>query len=289
MSFFLKSTARRLLPTPLWTALRRWKGNREIQTFSAREVTHVYHGVRLNVALRDGLGEGWYDHDWPVQPEIAFLQRHSLRAGARVFDCGAHQAVVAMMLASIVGDEGQVVAVEALAFNLSIAHENLRLNPHLSKRVRLVRAAVTQRAGTVEFSEDFSRNGRIRTDVQIHAGKQVIPATTLDELGAVHGDPDVIFLDIEGAEQGALLGATRLLSNSNKPDWFIEVHIDTGLEILGGSASEICRILRDAGYKLFWCDMQDGHFQPLELVPKQRFYLCAIESCTDKVYPNTDR
>ena len=64
------------------------------------------------------MGAGWYDHDWPELPEIALLKQHGLRPGARVFDIGAHQGVVALMLSKTVGPEGFVLAVEASAGKL---------------------------------------------------------------------------------------------------------------------------------------------------------------------------
>ncbi len=57
----------------------------------------------MTVSLEDGLAQGWYDYDWPEVPEITLLGKNSLKPGAKVFDIGAHQGVVALMLAKIVG------------------------------------------------------------------------------------------------------------------------------------------------------------------------------------------
>ncbi|HEY5491738.1 MAG TPA: FkbM family methyltransferase [Gemmatimonadaceae bacterium] len=55
-------------------------------------------------------------------------RRGRLGPGARVFDLGAHQGVVALMLAGIVGPEGQVIAVEAVPHNARIATQNATAN-----------------------------------------------------------------------------------------------------------------------------------------------------------------
>jgi FkbM family methyltransferase len=47
--------------------------------------------------------------------------------------------------------------------------------------------------------------------------------TTLDEAMARFGRPDFIKMDIEGAEEQALAGAERVLSEA-RPAWLIEVH-----------------------------------------------------------------
>ena len=73
----------------------------------------------------DAMGQGWYDQDWPPPAEIGVLsERGRLREGARVFDVGAHQGVVAMMLGDLVGAAGRVVAVEATPHNAEVAGRN---------------------------------------------------------------------------------------------------------------------------------------------------------------------
>jgi protein-L-isoaspartate(D-aspartate) O-methyltransferase (PCMT) len=109
--------ARALLPAPALREIRRRRVHAQIATYRRRVVEHTYAGHPLRIALRDPLAEGWYDHDWGTQPEIDVLRSGRLRPGARVFDLGAHQGVVALMLARIVGPAGHVVAVEAEPHN----------------------------------------------------------------------------------------------------------------------------------------------------------------------------
>jgi len=92
-----------MLPGPLAGQLRTWWLRRLIRRFSARVVTRTYGAGSLRVHVGDPLAEGWYDHDWDELPEIAALRQTRLRPGALVFDLGAHQGVVAMMLAREVG------------------------------------------------------------------------------------------------------------------------------------------------------------------------------------------
>jgi hypothetical protein len=70
-----------------------------------------------------------------------------------------------------------------------------------------------------------------------------VNASTLDDFVVDHRRPDLIKMDIEGAEVMALEGATKLRSGANAPKWLIEVH-----------SSEIDRqvrkILSDHGYSL---------------------------------------
>ena len=236
MTASLKAAVRAVLPRAATDAifrmfLRRRAIMRAIESFAPREVSHVYCGVPLRSALEDPTAEDWYDRDWPPLPELAELQQRGLRAGALVFDVGAHQAVVALVLAHIVGPRGRVVAVEAEPHNVRVARRNLELNEVRS--VTIVPAAVADRAGTVRFAEGL--NGRI---AEGSAGTIAVDAMTIDGLAGEHGEPDVVFVDVEGAEAAALAGARDTLRRGHAT-WFVEVHHGLGLQPAGGATEQV--------------------------------------------------
>ena len=124
----IKTLFKSMLPTSVAQQIRRLLLNLKLRNFQARTVEHLYLGHRLKVSIRDGLAEGWYDHDWKAMPEVEFLKRGRLKTGATVFDIGAHQCLVAMVLAKVVGESGLVVAVEGTRHNAEVAVENCRIN-----------------------------------------------------------------------------------------------------------------------------------------------------------------
>jgi len=258
---------------PVWAGrLRAWRVRRLIRNFPARVVEHNYGGNRLKVFLADPLSQGWYDHDWPAPTEIITLQTGRLRSGARVFDLGAHQGVVAAMLAHVVGPSGRVIAVEASPHNCSAAAKNRELND--LHQLEVVQAAVADRPGTLVFNEGL--NGQL-DDGSGAVGRVHVEAVTLDGLAERFGLPDVVFLDIEGAEYLALLGATRVLNSG--PDFFIEVHIGCGLEKLGGSVAGVLSYFPADRFSLLARGEKDDTFRPLEMddpLTKSRFFLIAL-------------
>ena len=229
--------------------------------------------------LADAVGEGWYDHDWPAQPEIDCLSQLKLRPGACVFDCGAHQAVVALVLAGLAGPNGRVVAVEANDHNVAVARENSRLNADGRAPLEIVQAAVAATDGSITFSDDF--NGQL-VERAGRSGRRTVDAVTLNSLFDRYGAPDVVFLDVEGAEWQALQATSRLLADGRRPDWFVEIHAGAGLETLGGSAQQIVDFFHAYGYATQLArdardTFTDLHDQPL---PTSRFYLIATVNPT---------
>jgi hypothetical protein len=178
----LKSLGRKFVPRSVWTRLQGWRLRRILAAYPRRIVHHRYGGVELAVELADPLGEGWYDHDWDVLPEVRLLRQRGLRPGARVFDLGAHQAVVALVLAEAVGPSGQVVAVEPNPHNVRQCFRNRELNA--KSWVEVVQAAVSAEDGTLLFNEGL--NGAAAS-VAAYGGVIEVPAVTIDSLTARFG------------------------------------------------------------------------------------------------------
>ena len=261
----------RLLPPSMAGRLRGWRVQRLIRTYTPRDVEHTYGTGPLRVRLADPLASGWYDHDWEELPEIDALRGRSLRAGAQVFDIGAHQGVVALMFAREVGASGFVLAVEPNPHNASIAAANRALN-HMSQ-IHVLEAAVSDRAGTIVFNEGL--DGQI-DDGFGTGGRMTVTSTTLDELAERFGMPDVVVIDVEGAECLALSKARRVLDSG--ADFAVEVHVNTGLEKLGGSVERVLSYFPSTHFSVLARAEGDSAFRPLEHddpVTRDRFFLLA--------------
>jgi FkbM family methyltransferase len=211
---FLKDKAERLLPESTLRQLRVWKHRRQRARYPERIVRHRYGDRELEVIIGSQYGER-YDHDWSELAEIAALKEGRLAPGALVFDLGASYGVIAMMLASAVTPGGRVIALEALPADAAIAQRNRDLNA--VKHLEIVHAAVARTSGVVSFGH----NGTV-DDGAGRWGRISVPGWSIDDLAERYGVPDVVFIDIEGFEHQALLGAARVLQGC--PDWFVEVH-----------------------------------------------------------------
>jgi FkbM family methyltransferase len=220
------------------------------------------------VHIEDRSAQAWYDHDWPELREIQLLSKGKLRPGATVFDIGAHHAIVAMMLAHIVGPSGKVVAVEANNSYAEMARRNIALNQF--ENVTLIEAAAASESGRLGFTSSADHVDRAEPGM----GTTTVKAVTVDDLAAELGQPDVLFIDVEGYECDVLRGATKTLQRA--PDVFVEVHVGTGLEAFGYGATDVLKCV-SSGYEICVAP-PDGEFRPLSDsrdMMKERFFLVA--------------
>ena len=240
--------------------------------FRPRDVSHTYGGVPLRLHLADPIARRWYDSDWQELPEVALLARGKLRPGATVFNLGAHQGIVALLLSRRVQPGGRVVAVEANGHNVTVARRNFMMND--GQNIDILHSAASDTPGTVKFNRFL--NGRL-DDGSGEFGSLTVTAVTVDRLATSYGVPDVLFIDVEGAEHRVLRGARETLHE--RPDCFVEVHVDCGLEKLGGSVSEILEFFRASDYRLFIASERQREFREFSTdspLMADRFFLVAL-------------
>jgi FkbM family methyltransferase len=140
-------------------------------------------------------------------PEVQKSLRRLAGPGSVVFDVGAHAGFVTLCAAQIVDGGGRVVAFEPLPANL----ENLRRHVELNdlRNVDVLPYALAAVAGTARFDV----GGDLSTGHLADGGNVEVETVSLDGLLA-SGDvppPDVVKIDVEGAEADVLTGAARLL------------------------------------------------------------------------------
>ena len=250
----LRQTLRGLIPPRIYAALRLLRERSMQATFRPRVVKHRFGSRELLVSITDATAAIWYDRDWPVPSEITLLsEQGQLRAGATVFELGAHQGVVAMMLADRVGSEGRVIALEATKRNAELATRNVAMNSMAN--ITIVHAAAAERPGTISFEP--SGNGHVAAGGMATV---TVRAMSVDELARLYGPPRVLFIDVEGYELNVLRGAGTTLG-VHRPDLFVEVHTGVGLDDWGTAADVLAQIPSD--YSVFVAQHDNTPFKPL--------------------------
>lgn len=164
------------------------------------------------------------------------LLARMLAPGQVMFDLGANVGFYTLLAARRVGPGGRVVAFEPLEGNVAYLRRHLRRNAVAN--VEVIQAAVADRPGTARFAPHRSNAmGRLSD-----SGDLEVPVVSLDalfEAGSLPR-PDVLKIDIEGAELRALRGAERLLRTA-RPCILLATH---GPEL----RQACCDLLRGLGY-----------------------------------------
>jgi FkbM family methyltransferase len=151
------------------------------------------------------------------EPWIHSLLPHILRDGMSIWDVGAHIGYY-VITACALSPTGHHLAIEPDPTNAERLRHNLALN---SLTVEVIETAVSDRAHNVLFDSN-SALGRIS-----ESGDRMVPAVPLDALLNEHTPPQLVMMDIEGAEGIVIPAAARLLDEV-RPIWLIELHGEGG-------------------------------------------------------------
>jgi len=149
-----------------------------------------------------------------------------LRPGATFFDIGANVGFMTLIAARLVGPTGRVLAFEPVPANAAAIRENVSLNG-----IDWVEVHETAIAGSTGHASliisDVSAFSRLATvNVPTGARESIeVAVTSIDEFLAdgTHPVPDVVKIDVEGAELEVIDGMRRTLAEHH-PVLLCEVH-----------------------------------------------------------------
>jgi FkbM family methyltransferase len=131
-----------------------------------------------------------------------------LKPGDVFWDIGAHIGYTSLLASRLVGPTGHVHAFEPLPENLVRLHEGIRLNRATNVVVHPV--AVSDTVGHDSFvRHESSLMGSLVGQGEI---RERVAVTTMDTLLATTDPPNLIKIDVEGAESRVLAGAVRVIS-----------------------------------------------------------------------------
>lgn len=152
----------------------------------------------------------------------------SINTGNVFFDIGANAGYFSLLGSKCVGEEGKVISFEPIPSNCKTIHEHLVENN--INNVVVERLAVSKDTGKVSFTiEHNNANSHLESISLIHAPAQPkdtfqVNSISLDEFITHNGIvPNIIKVDVEGAEKLVLEGSTALLRDFSAK-WIITLH-----------------------------------------------------------------
>jgi len=167
-------------------------------------------------AQRKGFGKFIYAFREYYEPELAYLEK-VLSQGKVFVDVGANFGVYTLVASRLVGATGKVIAVEPTAESFVTLRENIALN-HFAN-VSTFQVALTQTTGKAWLYHGWDPVGNSlgKSPLSSDEGEEV-QTESLDNLLENGGISrvDVIKIDVEGAEELVLRGATKTIT-TNRP------------------------------------------------------------------------
>lgn len=152
-----------------------------------------------------------------VDPSLLRLVTEFVQPGHTVWDIGANVGLFAFTAARRAGPTGRVVAVEADTWNVALLRRSAELSTSAAAPVDVVPTAVSDGIGIARFN--IAVRSRSTNHLEGYGSTQtggvrethLVPTVTLDHLLNHFPPPDVLKIDIEGAEALALSKATAVL------------------------------------------------------------------------------
>lgn len=167
-----------------------------------------------------------------------------------MIDVGSHIGLVALPAASVLGEKGRVVAFEPSVVNRGFLERHVAMNgltPRVCIEPLLVGRSESAGVPLFELAEPSGKNTVAGAILGDQAGRVLVAQTAIDTYCERHGlAPEVIKIDVEGAELDVLEGARGVMLR-DRPTVFLSVH-PRQIGALGRTTDELLAIIESCGY-----------------------------------------
>jgi FkbM family methyltransferase len=155
------------------------------------------------------------------EPAIQSAIEQRLRPGMTFYDVGANAGFFSLLGATLVGPKGKVVSFEP--HPETAAQLRRQMSANCCNNVEVIEAAVCDKIGTAQFADDTIAVMASLGGANSASRTITVQTTTLDNLVQYRPSPDLLKIDVEGAEIETLLGAEKLILHK-RPILLVELH-----------------------------------------------------------------
>ena len=184
------------------------------------------------------------------EPEVLRVVTSTIKPGMTVVDIGAHIGYYSLLFAKLVGPSGRVFCFEPLPENFALLQGNMQLNNLC--QVATFNQAIFSSNGAITLTVPDDQRNSGNGSAYIHGGGREVHVEAIsvdafcEEVGI---RPDILKMDVEGAEYEVLMGARKTISQS-RPKLLIELHhFDGNL-----AAHPVPDLLAGWGYEIQWIE-----------------------------------
>ena len=227
----------------------------------SRRLPPPFDSARIYVSTEGGLRYLSRRMD-TVDPPLLRLAAEMVRRGDTVWDIGANLGLFTFAAAVLAGPEGRLLAVEPDTDMTGLLRRSAARCVGQAP-VEVLPAAVCDEVSVAKFHiarRNRSTNHLAGFGTTMTGGirsTRLVPTVTLDSLAARFPAPDVIKIDVEGAELRVLAGGAKVLSRL--PAVICEVSRE--------NAEAVAETLVGHGYALYNGDQRPGERVALSVAP----------------------
>jgi FkbM family methyltransferase len=191
-----------------------------------------------------------------VDPVLCGLAREFVHRGHVVWDVGANVGLFSFAAAHLAGATGKIFAFDADTWLVQLLRRSAAIQPSTSAPVQIVPGAIADSCDLRTFNIAIRSRaanflqGYGTTQTGGIAEQQTVISVSMDWLSERLPSPNVIKIDVEGAELEVLCGGIGLLRN-RRPVVLCEV--------LPESSREVTNLFKSIGYRIY-----DGEVLPAE-------------------------
>lgn len=197
------------------------------------------------------------------EPLTSRWLRGTVAPGMRVADVGAHIGYFSLLLATLVGEGGEVYAVEPAEENLRFLERNLAANRLTNVSVLPVAAGTKRRRRRFNLTGSSDSHGFYDHPFTSTAETCEVAEVPLDELLAA--PVDLVKIDVEGAELEVLAGMSRLLEETPELRLVVEWN-PACLRAAGYEPQRLPLELESHGFQLSLLDERAGRARAVQEV-----------------------
>ena len=188
------------------------------------------------------------------EPEVTQAIDERAASGMTALDIGAQSGFFTLLLSKRVGATGKVIAFEPLPANFRMLEENVQLNN--IENVMTRPDAVTDHSGKIRFCLPIEEASLVAGPLlpEDERGEFFVNCVSLDDFVLQENlRPDLIKMDVEGAEGSVVEGALRTIKQFH-PILIIELH-DVGEK---PREHPVPIRLQALGYSIHWLEERPG-------------------------------
>lgn len=199
---------------------------------------------------------------------ITSLIKQHVKVGDTVIDIGAHIGYYSLLMAGLVGQRGNVIAIEAHPKNFELLQKNIELNGYENITAINKAASDTKKEISLYLDKSGSARHSIIKDNSYCSKPITIEAAKIDDL--VTTPIDFVKVDIEGAEILALKGMQNTIKRSEKMV-IISEFTPMFMKAMDVDPKDYIDLLKTLGFEVFNIDEKNMMTETFDIKKVQEY------------------